>query len=291
MKRALAFLCGLLLAALQAHAEPIVDAVSRVAIPVSGLDRAAGFYARALTFEADEGGAGQGVIMRLGVESIELVLAGGRKLPADSRSNDRWFQHLAIVVSDIDCAYAQVLHAGATAISARPQTLPAWNPNAGGIRAVYFRDPDGHPLELIQFPAGKGAPRWQDKDRLFLGIDHSAIAVRDTESSLALYRNRLSLHVVGTSENWGIEQERLSGVEGAHVRITSLRAQSGLGIEFLQYLMPRDGRPMPPDTRLDDLWAEQILMIGQQPRGPGERLHDPDGHAIRIVTPNRERLP
>jgi catechol 2,3-dioxygenase-like lactoylglutathione lyase family enzyme len=291
MKRALAFLCGLLLAALQAHAEPIVDAVSRIVIPVSDLDRASEFYARALTVEADEGGAGQGVIMRLGAESIELVPAGGRKLPADSRSNDRWFQHLAIVVSDIDRAYAQILRAGATTISAGPQTLPAWNLNAGGIRAVYFRDPDGHPLELIQFPAGKGAPRWQEKDRLFLGIDHSAIAVRDTDSSLSFYRDRLGLHVAGMSENWGIEQERLSGVEGAHVRITSFRAQSGPGIEFLQYLMPRDGRPMPLDTRLDDLWAEQILMIGQQSRGPGERLRDPDGHAIRIVTSNRERLP
>jgi len=155
MKRALAFLCGLLLAALQAHAEPIVDAVSRVVIPVSDLDRAAEFYARALTFEVDEGGGASGVIMRLGGETIELLSAGGRKIPGDSRSNDRWFQHLAIVVSDIDRAYAQVLRAGATPISAGPQTLPAWNPNAGGIRAVYFRDPDGHPLELIQFPAGK----------------------------------------------------------------------------------------------------------------------------------------
>jgi catechol 2,3-dioxygenase-like lactoylglutathione lyase family enzyme len=291
MKRALAFLCGLLLAALQAHAEPIVDAVSRVVIPVSDLDRASEFYERALTFEADESGAASGVIMRLGGETIELLSAGGRKIPGDSRSNDRWFQHLAIVVSDIDRAYAQVLHAGATPISAGPQTLPAWNPNAGGIRAVYFRDPDGHPLELIQFPAGKGAPRWQEKDRLFLGIDHTAIAARDTESSLAFYRNRLGLHIAGTSENWGIEQERLSGIEGAHVRITSLRARGGPGIEFLQYLMPPDGRPMPPDTRLDDLWAEQILMIGHQSRGPGEVLRDPDGHAIRVVTSNGERLP
>ena len=76
------------------------------------------------------------------------------------------------------------------------------------------------------------------------------------------------------------------------MRITSLHARSGPGIEFLQYLMPRDGRPMPPDTRLDELWAEQILMIGQQQSGgPGERLRDPDGHAIGIVTSNRERLP
>ena len=150
--------------------------------------------------------------------------AGGRKLPANSRSNDRWFQHLAIVVSDIDRAYAQILRAGATLISAGPQTLPAWNLNADGIRAVYFRDLDGHLLELIQFPPGKGAPRWQEKDRLFLGIDHTAIAAGDTGRSLAFYRDHLGLHVVGMSENWGIEQDRLSGVPGAHVRITTLRA-------------------------------------------------------------------
>ena len=291
MKRMLAFLVGLLLAAVQAHAEPAVVEIGRVVIPVSDLDRAAKFYATALTFEADEGGATSGVVMRLGGEAIELMPAHGRKLPPDSRSNDRWFQHLAIVVSDIDRAYSQVLQAGATPISAGPQTLPAWNPNASGISAVYFRDPEGHPLELIQFPPGKGEPRWQGKDRLFLGIDHAAIVAGDTESSLAFYRDRLGLKIAGTSDNWGIEQERLSGVEVAHVRITTLRARSGPGIEFLQYLMPRDGRPMPADTALDDLWAEQVLMISAHSRGPGERLRDPDGHIIRIVTPSEERLP
>ncbi len=291
MIRTLAFLCGLLIAGVQAYAEPIVDAVGRIVIPVSDLDRAAKFYATALTFEANEGTATSGIILRLGAETIELVPAGGRKLPADSRSNDRWFQHLAIVVSDIDQAYAQVLRAGAAPISVAPQTLPAWNADAGGIRAVYFRDPEGHPLELIQFPPGKGERRWQEKDRLFLGIDHAAIATGDTASSLAFYRDRLGLQIAGTSENWGVEQERLSGVEDAHVRITTLRAQRGPGIEFLQYLMPHDGRPMPADTGLDDLWAEQILMIGAHFSESGEPLRDPDGHVVRNVTPNEERLP
>jgi catechol 2,3-dioxygenase-like lactoylglutathione lyase family enzyme len=290
MKRALAFLCGLLFVALQAHGEPIVDAVSRIVIPVSDLDHAANFYASALSFEAGEDGAASGVIMRLGTEAIQLVPAGGRKLPADSRSNDRWFQHLAIVVSDIDRAYAQVLRAGATSISTGPQTLPAWNLNAGGIRAVYFRDLDGHPLELIQFPPGKGAPRWQEKDRLFLGIDHTAIAAGDTGRSLAFYRDHLGLHVAGMSENWGMEQERLSGVPGAHVRITTLRADRGPGIELLYYLMPRDGRPMPPDTTADDLWAERIVVRASRLPVGGQTTRDPDGHAVRFVADGKEVL-
>ena len=53
--------------------------------------------------------------MRLGRERIVLTQRGGRPVPAESRSNDLWFQHLAIVVSDIDRAYRIVLRAGAVA--------------------------------------------------------------------------------------------------------------------------------------------------------------------------------
>jgi catechol 2,3-dioxygenase-like lactoylglutathione lyase family enzyme len=281
MKRTLAFLAGVCLAAAQACAEPTVDAVDRVVIPVSELDLAANFYTDALSFVPVDAAEPPGVALQLGEETIELVQHEGRPLPRDSRSNDRWFQHLAIVVSDIHRAYAIVLQQGAAPISQGIQALPAWNPNAGGIRAVYFRDPDGHPLELIQFPPGKGDPRWQRKDRLFLGIDHSAIAVRDTETSLAFYRGRLGLRVAGTSENWGAEQEQLSSVPGAHVWITSLRAPAGPGIEFLHYLNPTDGRPVPPDTTTEDLWSEAIVMRVAGSRPDGVR-HDPDGHAVLL---------
>ena len=287
MIRSLAFVCGLLLAASSALAGPAIESVDRVIIPVSRLDRAVAFYT-ALSFVATSPEISSGRVLGLGHETIELVPSAGRPIPSDSRSNDRGFQHLAIVVSDIERAYPVVLQAGAVPISAGPQLLPAWNPNAGGIRAVYFRDPDGHPLELIQFPPDKGDGRWQDKDRLFLGIDHSAIAASDTEWSLAFYRGRLGLRIAGTSENWGIEQERLSAVPKAHVRITALRAANGLGIELLDYLMPGDGRPMPADTRPDDIWAEEIVLHAGDFPIPEERLRDPDGHALRIVVDEKE---
>jgi len=288
MKRALAFLCGVCVAAAQAYADPKVDAVDRIIIPVSDLARASGFYTGALSFTPIDITETRGIALRLGSEAIELVQHVGRPLPRDSRSNDRWFQHLAIVVSDIDRAYAIVLRVGAAPISTGPQELPAWNPNAGGIRAVYFRDPDGHPLELIQFPRGKGDPRWQDRHRLFLGIDHSAIAVRNTDASLTFYHDRLGLRIAGKSENWGIEQERLSAVPGAHVRITTLRAASGPGVELLDYLMPGDGRPMPADTTVDDLWAEEIVMRTMSVPYSAGRLRDPDGHNIGLVADREE---
>jgi len=287
MIRSVAFVCGLLLAASSSFAAPAIRSADRVIIPVSRLDRAVAFYT-ALSFVATSPEISSGRVLGLGHETIELVPSAGRPIPSDSRSNDRWFQHLAIVVSDIERAYPVVLQAGAVPISAGPQLLPAWNPNAGGIRAVYFRDPDGHPLELIQFPPDKGDGRWQDKDRLFLGIDHSAIAASDTERSLAFYCDRLGLRIAGTSENWGIEQERLAAVPQAHVRITALRAANGPGIELLDYLMPRDGRPMPADTRPDDIWAEEIVLHAGDIPIPEERLRDPDGHALRIVVDEKE---
>ena len=287
MIRPVAFACGLLLAASPAFAAPAIGSVDRVIIPVSRLDRAVAFYT-ALSFVATSPDISSGLVLRLGRETIELAPSAGRPIPLDWRSNDRWFQHLAIVVSDIERAYPVVLQAGAAPISAGPQLLPAWNPNAGGIRAVYFRDPDGHPLELIQVPPGKGDARWQDRDQLFLGIDHSAIVAGDTERSLAFYRDRLGLRIAGTSENWGVEQERLSAVPKAHLRITALRAANGLGIELLDYLMPRDGRPMPADTRPGDIWAEEIVLRAGQVPIPEERWRDPDGHALRIVVDDKE---
>src|SRR6185369_3330166 len=121
-------------------------------------------------------------------------------------------------------------------VSSGPQTLPRWNRAAAGIQAFYFVDPDGHTLELIHFPKGKGDPRWQTRGNcqrtpaelcLFLGIDHTAITVADTDRSLELYRDRLGLRVAGESENLGPEQEHLNGVFGAHLRITALRAAAG----------------------------------------------------------------
>jgi catechol 2,3-dioxygenase-like lactoylglutathione lyase family enzyme len=218
--------------------------------------------------------------MQLGRECVELTEHAsheGRPVPADARSNDRFFQHIAIVVSDMDRAYALLASAQVEHASIAPQRLPDWNPGAGGIRAFYFRDPDRHVLELIQFPPGKGDPRWQAKEPLFLGIDHTAIVVSDTEASLRFYRDGLGFRVAGRSENWGVEQERLNDVPGAHLRITTLRAGAGPGVELLEYLAPSGGRPYPADARADDLIHWQTALLVDRSAG---LLRDPDGHAL-----------
>jgi catechol 2,3-dioxygenase-like lactoylglutathione lyase family enzyme len=128
--------------------------------------------------------------------------------------------------------------------------------------------PTRHYLEVLAFPPGKGQSKWHEpKGKLFLGIDHTAIVVSDTAASLHFYRDVLGLRVVGTSENYGTEQEHLNNVFGARLRITSLRADQGPGVEFLEYLAPRTGRASPVDTQADDLWYWQINMRAASPAG------------------------
>jgi catechol 2,3-dioxygenase-like lactoylglutathione lyase family enzyme len=201
----------------------------------------------------------------------------------------------------MSAAYARLRSFNVEYASSGPQRLPDWNPSAGGIEAFYFRDPDGHNLEVLAFPPDKGPAKWHVKNgRLFLGIDHTAIVVSDTEASLHFYRDMLGLRVVGTSDNYGSEQEHLNNVFGAHLRITTLRAAQGPGVEFLEYLAPRTGRSIPADTQADDLWYWQINMRGAGPESivpagttplhdgalgwnAGVIAHDPDGHASLIA--------
>lgn len=260
---------------------------------VLGFERLGEVEATGLAYEALWGLPGvhaRVVRLRLGREEVRLIgftAPTGRPVPRDSRSDDLWFQHLAIVVRDMTVARARLVAHGVRAVSAAPQVLPASNVAAAGIAAFYFHDPDGHTLELIAYPPGKGDPRWQERtDRLFLGIDHTAIAVADTDASLAFYRDRLGLAVVGESLNVGVEQERLTGVPGARVRITGLRAPDGPpGVELLEYRAPRAGRRLPAVPAVNDLvhWHTTIVVPG----APDPALvRDPDGHAVELVRPD-----
>ena len=270
--------------AAQAVASPVVEGVGAVSLVVSDLDRSVDFYSRVLAFEkvSDVEAFGsdverlQGLFgvrmrivrMRLGGESIELtefLTPQGRPMPLDSRGNDRWFQHVAVIVGDMDRAYQRLREHQVKHASTGPQLLPAYLKNASGIRAFYFRDPDGHFLEILQFPPDKGDAKWHRPGAtLFLGIDHTAIVVADTDASLRFYRDTLGMRVAGESENYGTEQEHLNNVFGARLRITALRAAHGPGIELLEYLAPRDGRPMPPDSRANDLWAWKTTLATRQ---------------------------
>ena len=274
---------------------------------VSDMDRAVEFYS-ALTFQkvsdvevlGDEFEHLEGVFgarmrivrMQLGNEYLDLtqyLAPPGRPIPADSRSNDLWFQHAAIVVRDMDQAFEKLRALKVQFVSTGPQTLPASIKAAAGIKAFYFRDPDQHNLEIIYFPPGKGDPRWHEKtDKLFLGIDHTAIGISNTDASLKFYRDLLGLRKVGESENFGTEQEHLNQVFRAHLRITGMRANAGPGIEFLEYLTPRDGRSQPADVHANDIVHWQTMIVTNDVDLLAEKLRD--GH-VSFVSPGVVMMP
>ena len=181
----------------------------------------------------------------------------------------------------MDAAYRRLRDNKVRYASTEPQTLPDWNPNAGGIKAFYFRDPDGNHLEILQFPAGKGAEKWhRPGNDLFMGIDHTAIAVADTDASIRFYRDALGMKVVGASDNYGTEQEHLNNVFGAHLRITALRSNGGPGVELLEYLTPRTGRPIPVDSTAVDRWYWQINMTSPSVAALAKAVVDDGYHSV-----------
>jgi catechol 2,3-dioxygenase-like lactoylglutathione lyase family enzyme len=307
-----------------------VHAVRHAGMTVSDMARALQFYTVVLPFTVEYdveiagrpwellhgvfGARSRVVGLRLGDERLELtqyLTPRGRPMPQDSRANDQWFQHVAIIVRDMDAAYARLRHHDIDHASTAPQRLPDWNPGAGGIEAFYFRDPDGHFLEVLAFPADRGDPKWRRaSEDVFLGIDHTAIVSTDTARSVAFYRDTLGLDVTGAGVNYGIEQEHLNHVFGVRLRITTLRAAHGPGVELLEYLAPRDGRATPHDIRANDIAHWQITMdaVGTSALLEPSRLfslvspevvtleagrqlgitrgllvRDPDGHAVRLV--------
>lgn len=306
-----------------------VTKVEAVGITVKDMNQSLKFYTEVLgfrkvndneykgnDFEKLEGVFGLNIRvarLQLGDEFIELIdylTTGGRSVPEDAKSNDLFFQHIAIVVSDMDKAYQQVIKYNVEFVSTAPQTLPKSIPTAEGIKAFYFHDPDNHNLELIYFPKGKGQEKWQHNNgKIFLGIDHTAIGVSSTENSHQFYMALLGIERKGDSWNKGIEQEHLNNVEGASLHITGYRAATGPGIEFLQYLNPGPGRAYPKDSRADDIWHWQTTLVVEDAESLYRKLNtagykfvskelvhqninnvhsksfivrDPDGHAMLI---------
>jgi len=311
-----------------------VQSVALVGFTVSDMDRSIAFYRDVLTFkpvsdvevdgpEYDQlygifGVRARIVRMQLGEQQIELTQFISppdlRAIPIPSYSHDLWFQHFAIVVRDMEAAWAQLRKHHVRQISPRPQTIPASNPPAAGIKAIKFRDPDGHNLELLWFPEGKGNPVWKRKGTdLFLGIDHTAMTVRSTENSAKFYRDRLGMTIAGGTLNMGTTQQYLDSLPGARTRVTGLAPKMGPpGLEFLEYELPAAGRPFPADSHPTDLWHWQTTLVVSDVEaaatalkdsaqflsagvvtfpdrdlgfGKGFLVRDPDGHASLIVSP------
>jgi catechol 2,3-dioxygenase-like lactoylglutathione lyase family enzyme len=313
-----------------------VERVKMIGFTVADVDREADFFTKVLQFEkvadfrvvGSEYGKMVGVFnanmrivhLRLGDQIVELTQyvspPTGRPIPVPSYSNDEWFQHMAIVVSDMDAAYKVLQENNVQQVSAHPITIPQTNPGAAGIKAIKFHDPERHDLELLYFPPGKGDPSWQKPTKkLFLGLSHTAMTVGNTEKGVTFYRDLLGIDVGGFTLNSGATQEVLDNLFNDTCHVTEMRPVSAPPhIEFLDYKTPPGGRSMPADTRANDLWHWQTSLVTKDIQAVTDRLReagaqfitpdvvsispeaqaqlgfkkalmvrDPNGHAIRLI--------
>lgn len=247
----------------------------------------ADFFVRALGFGL-EAADGVIVVLELGDSRLEIAGCEGKAYPTVPGWSPL-FQHFAITTTNMAAAVERLERAGGwTAISRNgPQCLPA---NTGGVTAFKFRDPEGHPLELIVFPgeAADAPPR----------IDHSAISIADTRASIAFYQ-ALGLTVGAQSLNQGPEQDQLDGLSGALVEVTALRVPGGgTHVELLCYR--GDYLRAAPPAALQDVAATRLVWAGHAgldriSNGLAAHvvefdaargflvLRDPDGHLLRLT--------
>jgi catechol 2,3-dioxygenase-like lactoylglutathione lyase family enzyme len=248
--------------------------IDRVTLVVSDLDRAEDDYVRTFGCRVEHRGdidpalvrvlcvrraRGRRSLLRLGRERIELLEftdSAGRPYPPDSTSTDLWFQHMAIVVSDMGKAHLRVIANRRFRPISRngPVRLPG---ESGGVTAFKFRDQDGHPLELLASPAGDVPELWRTGrgSASFLGVDHTAIAVSDSTRSARFFRSVFGFRTGGRTENRGPEQADLDNVDGVHVSVTRLAPD--LPAPRMELLHYRAGtrRPIPRDTASNDIVA------------------------------------
>ncbi len=250
-----------------------------LALTVADLARAEHFYTAALGFVRDETadltpemaallGVASGREARLhrGDQSLWLQTfrPTGRPYPAGALACDQSFQHFAMPVIDIAALpplTSPISHGG-------PQRLPA---SSGGAIAFKFRDPDGHPLELIEFP-----------NRTPGGIDHTAIVVADAERSVAFYRDHLGFRLAARQTNTGPEQDRLDGLDRVSVDVIALEpAHATPHLELLAYRAPQV-RPAAPSSPADIVATRIVLEVAGLDRPT--LLDDPDGHKLLLLT-------
>lgn len=257
----------------------------------------------------EQGTTAQAVDVVIGRQLIKLTAFDppGRPYPSERASNDQWFQHCALVSGDIAGVWKRLRSGPPGEITkGAPVRLPG---NTGSVTAFKFRDPEGHPLELISFPPGVGDPQWQGKAVSgIVGYDHTAISVMDIKRSVAFYTKLLGFKIGARSLNKGVEQDRLDGLADCEVDVVALEPASEVTphVELLHYRKPH-GRTLTSQLRANDVAsAQQILSVEDldalverlgaegvtfvspgvvtlKGGGKAAAIRDPDGHMVMLM--------
>lgn len=262
------------------------EAIAGFRLVTADLERLTAFY-RALGFDVGDArpipasemnllgllGKGSRIVLRLGPSRVDLDCFDhpGRAYPADATACDLVFQHFALVTDDAEAAWGRARDAGATPISRDgPVTLPK---AAGGVKAVKFRDPDGHSLEFLQFRPG-ASPIWTGTG--IMGIDHSAVSVGDIAASRDFYAYH-GLTAGDATLNNGPTQMALDGLDDVEVDVVPMNpVREPPHVELLGYRHPVGRAPSP--LAANDIAATRIVWRS----GSDALIRDPDGHLHQL---------
>lgn len=250
------------------------------------------------------------VDIAIGRQTVQLVAFDplGRPYPPERASNDQWFQHFALVSGNISKSWERlIISSSPSEITKGPPVLLP--PNTGSVTAFKFRDPEGHPLELISFPPDIGAAVWQETSgEGILGCDHTALSIMDLDRSIAFYSGLLGFRVTGRSLNHGPEQDRLDGLVGCEVDVVALEpaAVAIPHVEFLHYRKP-PGRISTLPVQANDVASVRQVhkvdnlgalveglhaggttfvspgVVSLEESGKAAAIRDPDGHMILLM--------
>ena len=193
------------------------DSVSRVALlPIPGTAAAAG-------------GA------QMTIEAIEIK--GIPSHPYHPLLSDPGASYLKLIVRDLDKTLAALKSERVPVITANanPVDLTGWPGVSGAIRAVFIRDPDGYPVELMQItpaPASTAPP-----DARVLGA-RVAVVVDNLEATCRLYQG-----LAGPDFRFWVSPallgdkayETLSGVSGQFRLAMAMVPGSPVIMEFIEY--------------------------------------------------------
>ena len=303
-----------------------VTQLLRVGITVADLERTASFYRDALGLTVgpargfsdpawnrllglDAGVSASGADVAIGQQIVRLVAFDppGAPYPPAPASNDQWFEHVALVTGDIATVWKRLEGGSFGEITkGAPVLLPS---NTGSVTAFKFRDPEGHPLELIFFPQGVGAPIWhQTAGTGIRGYDHTAISVMDVDRSLAFYEGLLGFRIAGRSLNTGPEQDQLDGLMGCEVDVVALQPTQvpTPHVELLHYRAPPGPTLAAPLKANDVASARQFHkaddlaglvrrleaadapfvspgIVTLKDGGKAAAVRDPDGHMVVLM--------
>ena len=150
-----------------------LQAFSHVCVGVSDIDASLDFYRRLLGFEVVfdvelEGSSLESVTGTSGakgrmvgglVAGVMLELLGLGNVPAGASGPHLGYTNISFSVRDLDAVYRQVIELG---------FQPAQEPvDIGGVRMFFVVDPDGTPIEIIEYPNGErdSAELWGARPR------------------------------------------------------------------------------------------------------------------------------